>query len=65
MSNLSEKQFNELSKQAYADSINSCKANQNKYKYKTDPILQQTETYVSLFIHLFNSLFKILERTRI
>ena len=47
MKNLSEQQFNELSKQAFLDSSNSRKANMNKFNYKSDPILQQNEYYVS------------------
>ena len=54
MNNLSEKQFNELSKQAYIDSQNSRKANMDKYKHKSDPILQQNEYYVSLIFILKN-----------
>ena len=47
MKNISEQQFNELSKQAYIDSINSRQANIDKYRNKTDPILQQNDYYVS------------------
>jgi hypothetical protein len=47
MKNISEQQFNELSKQAYIDSINSRQANLDKYRNKTDPILQQNDYYVS------------------
>ena len=48
MKNISEQQFNELGKQAYIDSINSRQANIDKYKYKSDPILQQNDYYVSI-----------------
>ena len=48
MKNLSDEQFNELSKQAYMDSCNSRIANMNKFNYKSDPILQQNEYYVSI-----------------
>ncbi len=48
MKNISDNQFNELSKQAYMDSNSSRKANIDKYKHKTDPILQQNEYYVSI-----------------
>ncbi len=47
MKNISEQQFNELGKQAYIDSINLRQANIDKYKYKSDPILQQNDYYVS------------------
>lgn len=47
MKNISEQQFNELSKKAYMDSINSRKANMDKFNYKSDPILQQNDYYVS------------------
>ena len=47
MKNISEQQFNELSKQAYLDSSNSRKANMDKFNYKSDPILQQNDYYVS------------------
>lgn len=52
MKNISEQQFNELSKQAYMDSINSRKANMDKFNYKSDPILQQNDYYVSITIYL-------------
>ena len=52
MKNISEQQFNELSKQAYMDSINSSKANMDKFNYKSDPILQQNDYYVSITIYL-------------
>ena len=47
MKNISDQQFNELGKQAYIDSMNSRLANIDKYKYKSDPILQQNDYYVS------------------
>ena len=47
MKNISDQQFNELGKQAYIDSMNSRQANIDKYKYKSDPILQQNDYYVS------------------
>ena len=47
MQNISEQKFNELSRQAYLDSSNSRKANMNKFNYKSDPILQQNDYYVS------------------
>jgi hypothetical protein len=53
MKNISEKQFSELGKQAYMDSNNSRIANMDKYKYKTDPILQQNDYYVSLIFDFF------------
>lgn len=54
MKNISEKQFNELSKQSYMDSSNSRKANMDKFNYKSDPILQQNEYYVSNFLFNFS-----------
>ena len=53
MKNISDKQFSELGKQAYMDSNNSRIANMDKYKYKTDPILQQNDYYVSLIFDFF------------
>ncbi len=53
MKNISEQQFNELSKQAYLDSNNSRRANMDKFNYKSDPILQQNDYYVSIFIFNF------------
>ena len=50
MKNLSEKQFNDLSKQAYMDANASRKANQDKFNYKSDPILQQNDYYVRKII---------------
>ena len=46
MKNISEKQFTELSKQAYMDASVSRKANMDKFNYKSDPILQQNDYYV-------------------
>ena len=51
MKNKSEQQFNELSKQAYMDLINSRKVNMDKFNYKSDPILQQNDYYVSITIY--------------
>ena len=50
MQNISEQKFNELSKQAYLDANYSRKANINKFNYKSDPILQQNDYYVSKII---------------
>ena len=47
MKNTSEQTFNELGKQAYLDSMNSRQAIIDKYRNKTDPILQQNDYYVS------------------
>jgi hypothetical protein len=47
MKNISEKQFTELSKQAFMDASISRKANMDKFNYKSDPILQQNDQYVS------------------
>ena len=38
-----ENNFNELGRQAYLDSINSRQANIDKFKTKSDPILQQND----------------------
>ena len=59
MKNISEQQFNELSKQAYLDSSNSRKANMDKFNYKSDPILQQNDYYVSNILY-FNLNIKII-----
>ena len=45
MSNLTSDQLNEMQK-AYYDSKSLAKANANKYKNYTDPILQQNDYYV-------------------
>jgi hypothetical protein len=42
-----ENKFNELGKQAYLDSIKSRQANIDRFKVKSDPILQQNDYYVS------------------
>ena len=39
--------MNDLGRQAYLDSCKSRQANIDKFKVKTDPILQQNEYYVS------------------
>ena len=43
--------FNELGRQAYLDSTKSRQANIDRYKVKTDPILQQNDYYVSKIIY--------------
>ena len=50
MQNISDQQFNQLSKQADIDANASRKANQDKFNYKSDPILQQNEYYVRKII---------------
>ena len=47
LTGFSENNFNELGRQAYLDSINSRQANIDKFKTKSDPILQQNDYYVS------------------
>ena len=47
MKNIPEQTFNDLGKQAYMDSLNSRQAIIDKYRNKTDPILQQNDYYVS------------------
>ena len=42
-----ENKFNELGRQAYLDSIKSRQANIDRFKVKSDPILQQNDYYVS------------------
>ncbi len=44
--NLPQKDLNALTREAYLESANLAKANANKYKNYTDPILQQNEYYV-------------------
>ena len=51
-----DNKFNELGKQAYLDSINARKANMDKFNFKSDPILQQNEYYVSF---IFNNIINI------
>ena len=63
MKDTKENKFNELGKQAYLDSINARKANQDKFNFKSDPILQQNDYYVRLII--FNSIFYYIEHQRI
>ena len=45
MRNFTNEQLDEM-KQAYYESKNLAKANANKYKNYTDPILQQNDYYV-------------------
>ena len=45
MSDFTNEQLNEM-RQAYYESKNLAKANANKYKNYTDPILQQNDYYV-------------------
>lgn len=52
-----QKTFSELGKQAYMDSMNSRQAIIDKYKIKTDPILQQNDYYVSKNLISFNQIF--------
>ena len=40
-------QINDFTRQVYLDSIKSRQANIDKYKIKSDPILQQNDYYVS------------------
>ncbi len=54
MKNTSEQTFNELGKQAYMDSMNSRQAIIDKYRNKTDPILQQNDYYVSNPNNIYN-----------
>jgi hypothetical protein len=56
MKNISDQQFNELSKQAYMDASASRKANLDKFNYKSDPILQQNDYYVRKIIINFQLL---------
>ena len=44
---MSKDNIEELRKQAYLDSHLSRQKNVDKYKYYTDPILQQNDNYVS------------------
>ena len=66
MKNISEKQFTELSKQAFMDASISRKANMDKFNYKSDPILQQNDQYVSLITIYFNfSLFQKIKECKL
>lgn len=47
MSETTENKINDPGRKAYLDSIKSRQANIEKFKYKSDPILQQNEYYVS------------------
>ena len=42
-----ENKIYELGRQAYLDSMNSRQTNIDRFKVKTDPILQQNDYYVS------------------
>jgi len=50
MSNSNENKINDFTKQAYLDSAKLRQANIDKFKHKSDPILQQNDNYVSLII---------------
>ena len=56
-----DKNFNELGKQAYLDSINARKANMDKFNFKSDPILQQNDYYVSSNFNYINNIQNIKE----
>lgn len=47
MTDATDNIMNDLGRQAYLDSCKSRQANIDKFKVKTDPILQQNEYYVS------------------
>lgn len=59
MKDTKDNKFNELGKQAYLDSINARKANQDKFNFRSDPILQQNDNYVRLII--FNNICYFIE----
>ena len=47
MTSQTDNKFNELGRQAYLDSIKSRQANIDRFKFKSDPILQSNDYYVS------------------
>ena len=51
---MSKDNIEELRKQAYLDSHLSRQKNIDKYKYSTDPILQQNDNYVSKILIINN-----------
>ena len=52
MSDPKENKINDPGRQAYLDSIKSRQANIERFKFKSDPILQQNDYYVSkYYIH--------------
>lgn len=53
MTDATENIMNDLGRQAYLDSCKSRQANIDKFKVKTDPILQQNEYYVSYNYFIF------------
>ena len=63
MKDTKDNKFNELGKQAYLDSIKARKANQDKFNFKSDPILQQNDYYVRLIV--FNNIYYYIEHQRI
>ena len=48
MKDSNNKEFNDLGMKAYLDSVKSRQANIDKFKLKSDPILQQNDYYVRL-----------------
>ena len=48
MKDSNNKEFNDLGMKAYLDSAKSRQANIDKFKVKSDPILQQNDYYVRL-----------------
>ena len=48
MKDSNNKEFNDLGMKAYLDSVKSRQANIDKFKFKSDPILQQNDYYVRL-----------------
>ena len=48
MKDSNNKEFNDLGMKAYLDSVKSRQANIDKFKVKSDPILQQNDYYVRL-----------------
>ena len=59
---MSKNSIEELRKQAYLDSHLSRQKNVDKYKYYTDPILQQHDNYVSKSLIIIK--YKNLENKR-
>ena len=56
MSDPKENNINDPGRQAYLDSIKSRQANIERFKFKSDPILQQNDYYVSKYNPILYSL---------
>ena len=53
MSDPNENKINDLTKQVYLDSVKTRQANIDRFKNKSDPILQQNDNYVRKIILIY------------